>query len=73
MTIKKVKPGEYAVVRYFETAQPEFKKYGLELVATFTEFKVVREKDGNAIFTCDTITGIDGFLRGLAYWANVCR
>lgn len=67
MTAKQIKPGEFAVVKYFETAQPEFKKYGLELVATFTEFKVCEEKSGGAIFTCATVAGVDGFLRGLVY------
>jgi len=70
MDLKKVKPGEFAIIRYFESAVPEFKKYGLELVATYTEFKVVDEKDGYAVFTCATIAGVDGFLRGLAYSVN---
>jgi hypothetical protein len=67
MTAKVPKPGEFAVVKYFETAFPEFKKHGLDLVATFTEFKVCDEKNGNAVFTCATVAGLDGFLRGLTY------
>lgn len=66
---KSIKPGEFAIVRYFETAQPEFKRHGLELVATFTEFKVCDEDSGCAVFTCATIAGVDGFLRGLSYKA----
>lgn len=65
--VKSIKPGDFGIVKYFESAQPEFKKYGFELVATFTEFKVCEEKSGSAIFMCSTITGVDGFLRGITY------
>lgn len=67
MNIKKIKPGDFAIVKYFETVQPEFKKHGLELVATFTEFKIVEEKNGNSVFECDNIAAVDGFIRGIVY------
>ena len=70
MTKKPLKPAEYGIVKYFQSVQPEFKKYGLELVATLTEFVVHDERSGNAVFWCDTVAGIDGFLRGLAYAAE---
>ena len=70
MNIKKIRPGDFAIVRYFESVKGEFPKYGLELVATLTEFKVVDKKDGMSIFECDTIAGVDGFLRGLMYGAK---
>ena len=70
MNIKKIRPGEFAVVRYFESVKDEFPKYGLELIATLTEFKVVSKGEEQQIFICDTIAGVAGFLRGLMYGAK---
>jgi hypothetical protein len=70
MARKSDKLAEFAVVKYFESVRPEFEKQGLEISATFTEFRVVDLRNGSTIFTCDTVQGLDGFIRGVASVKN---
>ena len=56
---------EPAVCRYYDTVKIAFEKEGLALLVTLTEFQVIEQKSTKMVFSCPTIAGVDGFLRGL--------
>ena len=65
---KHPKPGDFAIVRYFESLTPAFEKFHLEVIANYNEFKVVTKADPNkVVYTCKSVQGLDGFLRGMEY------